>query len=52
VTISRAVPNIRSERPVETRDLFVDLLGFELAMDMVWVVTVASPTNLGPLPRS
>jgi catechol 2,3-dioxygenase-like lactoylglutathione lyase family enzyme len=39
------VPNIRSERPAETRDFFVDLLGFEVAMDMGWVVTLASPTN-------
>jgi uncharacterized glyoxalase superfamily protein PhnB len=45
VTINRAVPNIRSERPGETRDFFVDLLGFEVVMDMSWVVTVASPTN-------
>jgi catechol 2,3-dioxygenase-like lactoylglutathione lyase family enzyme len=45
VTISRAVPNIRSERPAQTRDFFVDLLGFEVAMDMGWVVTLASPTN-------
>jgi catechol 2,3-dioxygenase-like lactoylglutathione lyase family enzyme len=45
MTISRAVPNIRSERPTDTRDFFVDLLGFEVAMDMGWVVTVASPTN-------
>jgi uncharacterized glyoxalase superfamily protein PhnB len=45
VTIRRAVPNIRSERPAETRDFFVDLLGFEVAMDMGWVVTVASPSN-------
>lgn len=45
MTISRAVANIRSERPVETRDFFVDLLGFEVAMDLGWVVTVASPTN-------
>jgi hypothetical protein len=45
VTISRAVPNIRSERPAETRDFFVGLLGFEVAMDLGWVVTVASPTN-------
>jgi catechol 2,3-dioxygenase-like lactoylglutathione lyase family enzyme len=45
VRISRAVPNIRSERPAETRDFFVDLLGFEVAMDLGWVVTVASPTN-------
>jgi catechol 2,3-dioxygenase-like lactoylglutathione lyase family enzyme len=45
MTINRAVPNIRSERPGETRDFFVDLLGFEVAMDMDWVVTLASPTN-------
>src|SRR5215217_5073469 len=45
VNISRAVPNIKSERPAETRDFFVDLLGFEVAMDLGWVVTVASPTN-------
>ena len=45
MTISRAVPNIRSERRAQTRDFFVDLLGFEVAMDMGWVVTLASPTN-------
>ena len=41
----RAVPNIRSDRPEETREFFVDLLGFEVAMDIGWVVTVASPEN-------
>jgi catechol 2,3-dioxygenase-like lactoylglutathione lyase family enzyme len=45
VTIRRAVPNIKSSRPDETRDFFVDLLGFEVAMDGGWVVTLASPTN-------
>ncbi|MGH2746103.1 MAG: VOC family protein [Thermoleophilaceae bacterium] len=45
MTVIRAVPNIKSDRPVETRDFFVDLLGFEVAMDMGWVATVASPTN-------
>jgi catechol 2,3-dioxygenase-like lactoylglutathione lyase family enzyme len=45
VTISRAVPNIKSDRPAETRDFFVDLLGLEVAMDLGWIVTVASPTN-------
>jgi catechol 2,3-dioxygenase-like lactoylglutathione lyase family enzyme len=45
VTIDRTVPNIRSDRAAETRDFFVDLLGFEVAMDLGWVVTVASPTN-------
>lgn len=36
---------MRSGRPTETRDFFVGLLGFEVAMDMGWIVTVASPTN-------
>ena len=45
MTISRAVPNIRSERPNATRDFFVSLLGFDVAMDLGWAVTVASPTN-------
>jgi catechol 2,3-dioxygenase-like lactoylglutathione lyase family enzyme len=45
VTIDRAVPNIRSGSPAATRDFFVDLLGFEVAMDLGWVMTVASPTN-------
>jgi uncharacterized glyoxalase superfamily protein PhnB len=42
---SRAVPNIQTDRPAETRDFFVDLLGFEVAMDIGWVTTVASPAN-------
>jgi catechol 2,3-dioxygenase-like lactoylglutathione lyase family enzyme len=45
MTVSRAVPNIKSDRPAETRDFFLDLLGFEVAMDLGWVVTLASPTN-------
>jgi catechol 2,3-dioxygenase-like lactoylglutathione lyase family enzyme len=45
MTASRAVPNIRSDRPAETRDFFVGLLGFEVAMDLGWVVTVTSPAN-------
>jgi catechol 2,3-dioxygenase-like lactoylglutathione lyase family enzyme len=45
MTIDRAVPNIRSDRPAETRDFFVGLLGFEVAMDLGWIVTVASPGN-------
>jgi catechol 2,3-dioxygenase-like lactoylglutathione lyase family enzyme len=45
MTINRAVPNVRSDRPAETRNFFVELLGFETVMDLGWVVTVASPTN-------
>jgi len=45
VAISRAVPNIRSDQPAQTRDFFVDLLGLEVAMDMGWIMTLASPSN-------
>ena len=45
MTISRAVPNIKAERPAETRDFFVNLLGFQVAMDLGWVLTLASPTE-------
>jgi uncharacterized glyoxalase superfamily protein PhnB len=45
VAIRRAVPNLRSERPAETRQFFVELLGFDVAMDLGWVMTLASPAN-------
>jgi predicted enzyme related to lactoylglutathione lyase len=45
VAINRAVPNIRSDQTAETRDFFVELFGFEVAMDMGWVMTLASPSN-------
>ncbi len=43
--IRRVVPNISSDRLEESRAFYVDLLGFEVAMDLGWIVTVASPTN-------
>lgn len=45
MVIDRAVPNIRVDRSEETRDFFVELLGFEVRMDLGWVVTLASPTS-------
>ena len=45
MTARRAVPNIRSNRAAETREFFVDLLGFDVVMDLDWVVTLASPTD-------
>ena len=41
---------MRSDRPAEARG-FAELLGFELAMVLGWVVTVASPTTRSA-PRS
>lgn len=46
MTVTRAVPNLRSDCPGDTRDFYVDLLGFDVAMDQGWVVTVVSPRNL------
>ena len=45
MTIRRVVPNIRSNRPAETRDFLVDLLGFQVVMDIGWVATLASPRD-------
>ena len=39
------MPNLRSDRPAETREFFERLLGFEAAMDLGWVATVTSPDN-------
>jgi uncharacterized glyoxalase superfamily protein PhnB len=44
MSITRAVPNIKSDRPAATRDFFVEL-GFEVVMDLGWVMTLASPAN-------
>jgi catechol 2,3-dioxygenase-like lactoylglutathione lyase family enzyme len=43
--IRRAVPDIESERFGESRAFYVDVLGFEVGMEMDWVMTFVSPTN-------
>ncbi len=45
MSIRRVVPNLACEDLVRTRDFYVELLGFEVVMDMGWIVTVASPSN-------
>ena len=45
MTIRRVVPNIWSADPEASRAFYVDVLGFEVAMDMGWIVTFASPAN-------
>ena len=45
MSIRRVVPNIRSDRFDECRTFYVELLGFEVAMDMGWIMTFVSPTN-------
>ena len=39
------VPDITTQRLEESREFYVGLLGFEVAMDMDWVVTLVSPMN-------
>ncbi len=45
MSIRRVVPDIASERFGESRDFYVNLLGFEVGMDSDWIVTFVSPTN-------
>ena len=45
MSIRRAVPNIKSAHFDESRQFYTEFLGFEVAMDMGWIVTFASPTN-------
>jgi catechol 2,3-dioxygenase-like lactoylglutathione lyase family enzyme len=41
--IRRAVPDIQTDRIEESRSFYADLLGFEVAMDMGWIVGLRSP---------
>ncbi|MGH6945038.1 MAG: VOC family protein [Geminicoccaceae bacterium] len=45
MAIRRVVPNIDSVDPKASRAFYVDFLGFEVAMDMEWIITFASPSN-------
>jgi catechol 2,3-dioxygenase-like lactoylglutathione lyase family enzyme len=45
VSIRRVVPDITSDRMDESREFYVGFLGFEMAMNMGWIMTFVSPTN-------
>lgn len=45
VSVKRVVPNISSNRIEESVEFYTTLLGFHVAMDMGWIVTLTSPTN-------
>jgi catechol 2,3-dioxygenase-like lactoylglutathione lyase family enzyme len=45
VSIRRVVPNLASDDLAATRDFYVEVLGFDVVMDMGWIVTVVSPSN-------
>ncbi len=43
--IRRVVPNISTDRIEESRAFYTGFLGFEVAMDMGFIVTLVSPDN-------
>lgn len=45
MSVRRVVPNVKSDRLDESRGFYGDLLGLDVAMDLGWIVTFASPTN-------
>jgi catechol 2,3-dioxygenase-like lactoylglutathione lyase family enzyme len=45
MSIKRVVPDIMSQRMDESRKFYAEFLGFDVAMDMGWVLTFASPQN-------
>ena len=45
MTIRRVVPNISTGRLDESRKFYTEFLGFDVAMDMGWIVTFVSPSN-------
>jgi catechol 2,3-dioxygenase-like lactoylglutathione lyase family enzyme len=45
MSIRRVVPDITSEQIDESRKFYTEFLGFDVVMDMGWIVTLASPTN-------
>jgi catechol 2,3-dioxygenase-like lactoylglutathione lyase family enzyme len=45
MSIRRVVPDLSSERFDESRAFYVEVLGFEVALDLGSVVTLASPAN-------
>ena len=45
MNIRRVVPDIISERIEASREFYVGFLGFDVGMDMGWVITLVSPNN-------
>ena len=43
MSIKRVVPDIARDAIDQTRTFFTEVLGFEVGMDMGWIVTLVSP---------
>ena len=46
MNIRRVVPDINTKHMKESLKFYTDFLGFQVAMDMNWIVTVVSPSNI------
>ena len=44
--IRRVVPDINTNHMEESVKFYTDLFGFQVVMDMNWIVTLASPSNV------
>jgi catechol 2,3-dioxygenase-like lactoylglutathione lyase family enzyme len=45
MNIRRVVPDITSDHLEESRAFYAGFLGFQIGMDMGWVITFVSPSN-------
>ena len=45
MTIKRAVTDIKSDDPKQSREFYTDFLGFEMVMERDEIITFASPDN-------
>ena len=45
MSIRRVVPDISSDQMDESRKFYTEFLGFDVGMDMGWIVTFVSPQN-------
>ena len=45
MSVRRIVPNINSADPSAAKPFYQGVLGLDVAMDMGWIVTFASPSN-------
>jgi predicted enzyme related to lactoylglutathione lyase len=45
MSVRRIVPNINSADPSASKPFYEGVLGLDIAMDMGWIITFASPSN-------
>ncbi len=45
MTIKRTMPDFATKDLARATDFYVDVLGFEVVMDLGWIVTLSDPAN-------